>query len=1054
MTGVLVPQVEQAACPRLVVFDAPSLQELQDQLLSLGSPLPFVPAPTWDLESINWDDGTPVWYWDYDCSTLRQHAHRLLNQFVYPLVTSGRPYCVAFNFGSDELRQRELSLPERDWLDVEDIGRLLMADAVYTTFTLLPDLTTRVVQTPIEELLARALAQAGIKTQPQIKIGRYRVDFLIEHQGRRIAVEADGAAFHEPLADAQRDAALKELGFEQVIRFSGSAIWRDADSCAQEVRRQLDKVAPRSFPGRIDQHLDQSQKAAVWHGAGPARVLAPAGAGKTLTMVNRVVKLLDQGAAPSSILVLAFNKKAADQLIQRLKAHRVPVSYRLQGDEQGVAVMTFHAFGYRYQRDIVSHAPNVEESQGVIRDRLAQAVKRAGVQLQAKRNSDPYAQFLKALARVKNDLQMPEDVTVEIDSFGENGSQVIDFAPVFQHFQRVQIAAKAQTFDDLIYLAVLDLLGNPAHRRLVQERFTYVLIDEYQDLNASQLALADILSRPHRQLFVVGDDDQLIYGWRFARPTNILQFHDRMPPRPLSQTYTLSTNYRCSRAVVERSIRLISHNRMREPKDIRPHQDARSGRVIFADEPTWGARAQAICDFLKNERTRTGCAWRQLAVLCRFRAQQLLVALALDAAEIPRTPLLQYRVFTDPAANLIRAYIQLVRSPESVSGDQIRLLLNRPNRYLKNELVARLSEAPNPWEMIQELVESQQAPSGLSDLATRVNKLHQKLRSTQTPTQLLDDVLTEFELMRFWTDQASSGVREADDAGAMQVVDVVRMLAGDLPDIKSFLEAWDQLAAREQAREDSSGDTLEREENESQDQVVIGTIHAAKGREYHSVVLVDYNPDLSRMTPEEEEEERRVLYVGVTRAFDSVLVTVDLSKDRVHPYVRELIPPPGPDEEGPLQRGLEECRRRDAALRAEQAQLQTDLAELHSGQTLDRAAKALEAARQNQSDLKSKLDEKERQSARTGLGGWWAKVSGERGMIEHDLTKLRAEIAEAQARISRLEDELAVLRTQPEAAARAKRVRQAEIPRELAELAAQQAAAQGRLQELKLLKRS
>src|SRR5690606_1066714 len=129
-------------------------------------------------------------------------------------------------------------------------------------------------------------------------------------------------------------------------------------------------------------------------------------------------------------------------------------------------------------------------------------------------------------------------------------------------------AKNIQSFNDQIYFAVQDLLAVPEHRHQIQRRFEHVLVDEFQDLNGTQLALVDIISRPHRNLFVVGDDDQLIYGWRFAKPANILDFHKRMPPKPLSATYTLSTNYRCSREVVAASRRLIDHNRTREPKNI------------------------------------------------------------------------------------------------------------------------------------------------------------------------------------------------------------------------------------------------------------------------------------------------------------------------------------------------------------------------------------------------------------------------------------------------------------------------------------------------------
>ena len=202
---------------------------------------------------------------------------------------------------------------------------------------------------------------------------------------------------------------------------------------------------------------------------------------------------------------------------------------------------------------------------------------------------------------------------------------------------------------------------------------------------------------------MVGDDDQLIYGWRSADPRGILEFHERMPPRPWSATYTLATNYRCSRVVVESAARLVANNTVREAKDVRPREGAAEGALHFAGAPAWPARAESICAFLRSERSRLGCDWRDLAVLCRYRSQQLAVALALDAGSIPRTPALAYRLFSHPAAALLRAYIDLARAPDEMTGDRLRTLLNRPNRYLTTATVEAIATAARPWAHLRAL---------------------------------------------------------------------------------------------------------------------------------------------------------------------------------------------------------------------------------------------------------------------------------------------------------------------------------------------------------------
>jgi superfamily I DNA/RNA helicase len=221
------------------------------------------------------------------------------------------------------------------------------------------------------------------------------------------------------------------------------------------------------------------------------------------------------------------------------------------------------------------------------------------------------------------------------------------------------------------------------------------------------------------------------------------------------------------------------------------------------------------------------------------------------------------------------------------------LLLNRPNRYLRNEVVDQIAAHLRPWDALTPEHGDTVAPRAVVDLVQRVLVLHHRLQGC-TAAQLLDTVITEFQLERYWTDEFHAAAsQQQDDAGPMQVVAVLRSLATDQPTVEAFLRRWDEQRATEEEQADTADDDLAREESADTDRVVIGTIHSSKGREYASVVIVDYAPDLSRMSDLEREEERRVLYVGVTRAKDAVLLTVDRSRQRVHPFVAELIAPAG-----------------------------------------------------------------------------------------------------------------------------------------------------------------
>jgi DNA helicase-2/ATP-dependent DNA helicase PcrA len=440
-----------------------------------------------------------------------------------------------------------------------------------------------------------------------------------------------------------------------------------------------------------------------------------------------------------------------------------------------------------------------------------------------------------------------------------------------------------------------------------------------------------VLSRPHRELFVVGDDDQLIYGWRQADPRGILEFHRRMPPRPWSATYTLCTNYRCSRAVVETGARLVANNVVREAKDIRPRAGAQEGAVRFAGAPSWPERGGTICAFLRAEKARLACGWRDLAVICRYRCQQLLVALALDTGDIPRTPALGCRLFTHPAARLLRAYLDLLRAPSDVSAADLAGLLNRPNRWVSGAVVEAIGAASRPWALVRSVAAEEPAagPRPLSALVQLVDALAAESRAElgagafkRHSDDLVWTLIEAFGLDDHWAAEADAaaggglvGASHAagssgpdagpDGAGSLQVLDSLLLLAETYPDPAVYLRAWDRLLADEEAHEGVADDTLAREESED-DRVVIGTIHAAKGREYDAVVIPDYDCDVSRWEPPQVEEERRVVYVGVTRARDTALFTVDTSVGFVHPFLRELVEAPDPDEHATLSAWLSE----------------------------------------------------------------------------------------------------------------------------------------------------
>ena len=261
---------------------------------------------------------------------------------------------------------------------------------------------------------------------------------------------------------------------------------------------------------------------------------------------------MDRGADPSGILMLAFNRKAAEQLEERLAALGIGTTRRLGAppDERmagrrraaassaaerppGVHCATFNAFGYRYQREVLRARFSLDHDGRSLRALMARAMETAGVslrELKPRRGSDPVGAFMDGLKRVRAALDPVAGVEIQVECVSDTPIVTIPFAGTHAQYTRAQAATGLQSFDDQIYFAIADMLADRAHRDFIQQRFDHVLVDEFQDLNGAQLALVDLLSRPHRRLFVVGDDDQLIYGWRQADPRGILEFHRRCRP--------------------------------------------------------------------------------------------------------------------------------------------------------------------------------------------------------------------------------------------------------------------------------------------------------------------------------------------------------------------------------------------------------------------------------------------------------------------------------------------------------------------------------------------
>lgn len=719
-----------------------------------------------------------------------------------------------------------------------------------------PDLLNQEIDshlfTPIEQIMNDAFIEKDITFNPQVRIGRFLVDFIAEIGNTKIIIECDGRDFHNPFHDAERDKELKLQGYH-IIHFTGSEIYNNIESCLEKIQNSAVGNIDQNYV--IDVNLDTSQKIALNHLTGPIRVLAPAGSGKTKTLINRIVNLINNGIDPNKILALAFNKKAKVEMEQRLNNKQVTTSNKLS--EDGVKVRTFHSFGYEIIRD---HLHWKFSGTHLERSRTRQLLKDSiepFYQIPFRRNRDPLDIFLDALRKTKMELPHIEEITVE-----DNGN-VVPFGNIFYRYLELQTQHNFFNFDDMIYLALRAIIDDSVLRKNLQNQFEYILIDEFQDLNKAQILLMQILGLPQNNLFIVGDDDQMIYGWRGAEIAHILEFNKRYAE---AEDCTLSTNYRSNKRIVNHSRWLIDHNLERVEKDIHPLPNKPSGIFdIKLSESLWH-QAVEIRDWIQTNKQNENYDWKDFAVLFRYNTFQFIIAMILDSEQIPHTPVDGRRLFQTNVGKDIFSYMRLILFPEECSSEDFARILKRPNRSLSNQIINQITS----WSSFRNSPNinglQQWQKNKLQNVVQKVQIIKQRIpEQIESSQQLINTISHEFGLKEFYQDQTRQNI-DLDDAGDDVLLEVIIAVSRNKPSIEDlFAHVYNSLF--------DENNEFNPEDQTQRDEVILTTVHKTKGNEYSNVAYFNLESN-NRLTEQSDiEEERRVAYVGVTRAIKNILIT-------------------------------------------------------------------------------------------------------------------------------------------------------------------------------------
>jgi DNA helicase-2/ATP-dependent DNA helicase PcrA len=587
--------------------------------------------------------------------------------------------------------------------------------------------------------------------------------------------------------------------------------------------------------------LAPDQLEAVSHRAGAARVIAPAGSGKTRVLTERLRHLVvDRGVEASLVTAVAYNTKAAEELRTRCGFDA----------RSGPQLRTFHALGYALLREFAGGPRLIDERE--VRDRVG-----ALVDVRFGANTDPIAPFLEALAQVRLALRSPEAVEMERDD-------VPGFASMFAAYRDGLHADNAIDFDEQIYGAIELLLRDPHARAVAQRRCRHLLVDEFQDLTPAFLLLARLLAAPAFQVFGVGDDDQTIYGYAGADPGYLVDFTTYFPG---ATAHALEVNYRCPTAVVTAATDLLRHNRVRVAKTVRPGPDATDGGLTLSREPAERV-APAVVEQVQGWMAG-GVVPSQIAVLSRVNAWLLAPQVLLAEAGVPIDGVLDANVLQRTGLRSALAYLRLAFGGGRYPGTDVAEVANRPSRRITSRARDVLRRR-RQWSRADLANYGAGRDVGRDDervaeLGVDLAELERVAASATTAEVLthVRDVIGLGSAMQT-LDGSSTDVNgsHADDLAALIQVAAIH------PDPLTF-EAWLRAALSRPGTRDG---------------VRLASVHRVKGLEFdHVIALGVHRPhDLAL----DVEEERRIAHVAITRARRSARVIANAADDA--PFLDEM----------------------------------------------------------------------------------------------------------------------------------------------------------------------
>ena len=596
--------------------------------------------------------------------------------------------------------------------------------------------------------------------------------------------------------------------------------------------------------------LNREQQQAVQHTEGPLLILAGAGSGKTKVLTVRIAYLLAQGVNPYEILAITFTNKAAKEMKSRVEGLVGDVANRIW-------LSTFHSFCAKFLRFELDNFLGYNSNFTIYDTSDSQVVIKAALKaLNLDDKYYPVGAMISAISDAKNKLMFASDFRKQARDFYQQ-----KVADVYEYYEKELRKNNALDFDDLLLVAVKLLQSNATVLDKYSKRFRYVMIDEYQDTNHAQYLLAYLLSSHWKNIAVVGDADQSIYAWRGADIQNILDFEKDYPN---CTSIKLEQNYRSTKIILDAANAVIDHNEGRPEKNLWTDK-VEGAKIQHFTAQSEHEEAAFIGDTIVKKHDIHGVPYGDMAILYRTNAQSRVLEEALIKRALPYTMVGGTKFYDRKEIKDVLAYLRVLYNP----FDDLSLLriINVPKRSIGATTVSKLQDY---------------ARENGTSLFMTLTQLH----LVDTIKGKTKEKLEEFGILIFTL------VAEMDDKSVLDILEAILDRTGYLAQLEESTDPQDQARAEnigellsvakdfqdtnptgtvedflEQVALVNDVDSFEQEESK----VTLMTLHAAKGLEFPIVFLGGLEEGLfphsrTLMNPEEIEEERRLAYVGITRA--------------------------------------------------------------------------------------------------------------------------------------------------------------------------------------------